>query len=264
MDRTLEKYREFSQVLDRLRVECPWDREQTWESLRTMTIEEVYELADAIANNDVPNVKKELGDVLLHIAFYAKIAKEKGLFDMADVLEALSEKLIYRHPHIFGTVEAADAEAVSRNWEQLKLKEKGGNKGVLAGVPNSLPALIKAYRIQGKAKGVGFDWGNVAPVWDKVKEELDEFRAETEVNNRDAMEDEMGDILFSIVNICRFYKINPENALERTNRKFMRRFSYVEEQAFAQGRSLSEMSLEEMDTLWDEAKSIENEKKQGE
>lgn len=257
MDKTLQKYKEFTEVLDRLREECPWDREQSWETLRTMTIEEVYELADAIANNDVPNVKKELGDVFLHIAFYAKIAKEKGYFDMADVLQSLSEKLIYRHPHIFGNVEVADADAVSRNWEQLKLKEKDGNKSVLSGVPNALPALIKAYRIQGKAKGVGFDWNNVAPVWDKVKEELDEFREEADASNRDAMEDEMGDILFSIVNICRFYKINPEDALERTNRKFIRRFSYVEEQTIAKGRSMKDMSLDEMDVLWNEAKRIE-------
>lgn len=257
MDKTLQKYKEFTEVLDRLREECPWDREQTWETLRTMTIEEVYELADAIANNDVPNVKKELGDVFLHIAFYAKIAKEKDYFDMADVLQSLSEKLIYRHPHIFGNVEVADADAVSRNWEQLKLKEKDGNKSVLSGVPNALPALIKAYRIQGKAKGVGFDWNNVAPVWDKVKEELDEFRVEADASNRDAMEDEMGDILFSIVNICRFYKINPEDALERTNRKFIRRFSYVEEQTLAKGRSMKDMSLDEMDVLWNEAKRIE-------
>lgn len=257
MDKTLQKYKEFTEVLDRLREECPWDREQTWETLRTMTIEEVYELADAIANNDVPNVKKELGDVFLHIAFYAKIAKEKDYFDMADVLQSLSEKLIYRHPHIFGNVEVADADAVSRNWEQLKLKEKDGNKSVLSGVPNALPALIKAYRIQGKAKGVGFDWNNVAPVWDKVKEELDEFREEADASNRDAMEDEMGDILFSIVNICRFYKINPEDALERTNRKFIRRFSYVEEQTIAKGRSMKDMSLDEMDVLWNEAKRIE-------
>lgn len=257
MDKTLQKYKEFTEVLDRLREECPWDREQTWETLRTMTIEEVYELADAIANNDVPNVKKELGDVFLHIAFYAKIAKEKDYFDMADVLQSLSEKLIYRHPHIFGNVEVADADAVSRNWEQLKLKEKDGNKSVLSGVPNALPALIKAYRIQGKAKGVGFDWNNVAPVWDKVKEELDEFRVEADASNRDAMEDEMGDILFSIVNICRFYKINPEDALERTNRKFIRRFSYVEEQTIAKGRSMKDMSLDEMDVLWNEAKRIE-------
>ena len=263
MERTLEKYREFAVVLDRLREECPWDREQTWETLRTMTIEEVYELADAIANNDVPNVKKELGDVFLHIAFYAKIAHERGLFDMADVLESLSEKLIYRHPHIFGNVEANDSEAVTRNWEQLKLKEKDGNKSVLSGVPNALPALIKAYRIQGKAKGVGFDWNSVDGVWQKVREELDEFKAEVDVNNRDAMEDEMGDILFSIVNICRFYKINPEDALERTNRKFIRRFTYVEQETLAKGRNMRDMSLEEMDALWDEAKRIEREGQDG-
>jgi XTP/dITP diphosphohydrolase len=259
MERTLNKYKEFSDVLDKLRIECPWDREQTWETLRTMTIEEVYELADAIADNDVPNVKKELGDVFLHIAFYAKIAQEQGLFDMADVLQSLSEKLIYRHPHIFGDVKADDAEAVSRNWEKLKLKEKDGNKSVLSGVPKALPALIKAYRIQGKAKSVGFDWNTVDGVWQKISEELDEFKREVGVDNRDAMEDEMGDILFSVVNLCRFYKINPEDALERTNRKFIRRFSYVESRTLANGRDIKDMTLAELDAIWDEYKQIEKE-----
>ncbi len=244
-------------MLDRLRIECPWDRQQTWKSLRTQSIEEVYELSDALMKEDVQNVKKELGDVLLHVAFYAKIASEQGFFDIADVLESLTNKLIYRHPHVFGEAKAESAAEVTSNWEQLKLKEKGGNKTVLSGVPDALPALIKAYRIQGKAKGVGFDWNAADEVWDKVNEELGEFRAEVEAGNTDGMEDEFGDILFAIINLARHYKINPENALERTNQKFIRRFNYLESKTIAQGRSLKDMTLEEMDAIWDEAKRIE-------
>lgn len=257
VDRKLTNFAAFLEVLDRLRVECPWDREQTWDSLRTQTIEEAYELADALQKHDDPNVKKELGDVLLHIAFYAKIADEQGKFDIADVLESLTQKLIYRHPHVFGGEKAADAAEVLSKWEQIKLTEKDGNKTVLAGVPDALPALIKAYRIQGKAKGVGFDWGASGPVWDKVQEELGEFRAEVEAGNTDAMEDEMGDILFSIINLARHYKINPENALERTNQKFIRRFNYLEQHTIAKGKNLKDMTLEEMDALWREAKMLE-------
>lgn len=253
----MESFDRFNEILDRLRKECPWDREQTWESLRTMTIEEVYELADAIQKNDVADVRKELGDVFLHIAFYSKIADEKGLFDLNDVFSSLCEKLIYRHPHIFGNVDAKDTDTVLKNWETLKLKEKGGNKSVLAGVPSALPALIKAGRIQDKARGVGFDWEEREQVWDKVKEELAEFRAEVENNNPDAMEDEFGDVLFSLINVARHYKINPENALERTNKKFINRFNYLESKTIAQGKDLKSMSLAEMDQLWNEAKALE-------
>lgn len=259
-ERTIEKYKEFDAVLERLRKECPWDKVQTWKSLRTNTIEEVFELSEALVNNDDNNVRKELGDVFLHVAFYAKIAEEEGKFELADVLESLTEKLIYRHPHIFGNVEANDAETVSRNWEQLKLKEKDGNKGVLSGVPSSLPALIKAYRIQGKAKGVGFDWDEPEQVWDKVKEEINEFKAEVAAGNRDAMEAEFGDVLFSIINLARQYNINPEDALERTNRKFIKRFNYLEQKTIKQGVNLKDMSLEEMDKIWDEAKTLEHKK----
>lgn len=244
-------------MLDRLRTECPWDREQTWDTLRTLTIEEVYELADAISKHDDANVKKELGDVFLHIAFYAKIANEQSKFDLADVLESLSQKLIYRHPHIFGSAQAETAEAVTRNWEALKLKEKDGNKSVLSGVPDALPALIKAYRVQGKAKGVGFDWEMPEQVWDKVSEELGEFRAEVEAGNADGMEAEFGDLLFSLINLARHYKINPENALERTNRKFISRFNYLESKTIKQGIDLKDLTLAEMDRYWDEAKMLE-------
>ncbi|MDO4461888.1 MAG: nucleoside triphosphate pyrophosphohydrolase [Bacteroidia bacterium] len=261
MNKFISSYNRFAEVLDRLRVECPWDRKQTWESLRTMTIEETYELADAIAKSDVPNVKKELGDVFLHIAFYAKIASEQQLFSFADVLDALTDKLIYRHPHIFSDTKADDAETVIQNWEKLKLKEKDGNKSVLAGVPDALPALIKAYRIQGKAQGVGFDWETADQVWDKVREEMDELKVEVEADDKDKMEAEMGDLLFAVVNLARKLHINPENALERTNRKFISRFSYLEENTIKKGKDLKEMSLAEMDVLWDEAKRLERLKK---
>ncbi|MCF0190043.1 MAG: nucleoside triphosphate pyrophosphohydrolase [Marinilabiliaceae bacterium] len=256
----VESYNRFADVLDRLRVECPWDKKQTWETLRTMTIEETYELAEAISQNDVPNVKKELGDVFLHIAFYAKIATEQQLFSFADVLDTLTDKLIYRHPHIFGNVEAETAEEVTRNWEKLKLKEKDGNKSVLSGVPTTLPALIKAYRIQGKAQGVGFDWDEASQVLDKVNEELNELRVEIDAADSDKMEAEMGDLLFAVINLARKLHINPENALERTNKKFIRRFSYLEEHTIKQGRDLKDMSLAEMDLLWNEAKQLERNK----
>ena len=258
---TMKSYEEFANVLKRLRKECPWDKVQTWKSLRTQTIEEVYELTDALQKNDVENVKKELGDVFLHVAFYAEIAEEQGLFDLSDVIKQLTEKLIYRHPHIFGNVEANDAETVSRNWEKLKLKEKDGNKSVLSGVPNALPALIKAYRIQGKAKGVGFDWDTPEGVWDKVREETEEFRKEVESNDRDKMEAEFGDMMFSLINLARQYKINPEDALERTNKKFISRFNYLESQTIAKGIDLKDMTLPEMDKFWDEAKALEREGK---
>lgn len=244
-------------TLDILRVECPWDRKQTNESLRPNTIEEVYELCDALINEDNANIKKELGDVLLHILFYAKIGEEKGVFDIADVADALNTKLIFRHPHVFGSTEVGDANEVAQNWEQIKLKEKGGNKTVLAGVPAALPAMIKADRIQEKAANVGFDWEQPRQVWAKVREEVEELSQEIDSMNREQMEEEMGDVLFSIINAARLYKINPENALEKTNKKFISRFNHVESRAKEMGRNLKDMTLAEMDELWNEAKTLE-------
>lgn len=243
-------------TLDILRVQCPWDKKQTNESLRPNTIEEVYELCEALVNNDDKNIRKELGDVLLHVLFYSKIGEEKGAFDIADVAEALNEKLIFRHPHIFGDVKATSAHQVEQNWEQIKLKEKDGNRTVLAGVPTSLPAMIKAYRVQEKAANVGFDWAEPSQVWQKVKEEISEFEAEVAYANKEKMEQEMGDVLFSLINAARLYGINPENGLEKTNQKFIKRFNYIEGVARKAGKNLNEMSLEEMDTLWNEAKTM--------
>lgn len=245
-------------TLDILRVECPWDRKQTNESLRPNTIEETYELCDALISNDSATIKKELGDVLLHILFYSKIGEEKEQFDICDVAESLNNKLIFRHPHVFGNVKVENAHDVEQNWEQIKLKEKDGNRTVLAGVPTALPALIKADRIQEKAANVGFDWENREQVWQKVKEEINEFETESAKMDRDKMEQEMGDVLFSLVNAARLYGINPENALEKTNRKFTKRFNYIEQKAKALGRSLKEMTLAEMDSLWNEAKQFDN------
>ena len=253
-DEKLEAFGRFLDILDELRVKCPWDRKQTNESLRPNTIEEVYELCDALIQSDKKNICKELGDVLLHVAFYAKIGEETGDFDMADVCNQLSDKLVFRHPHVFGDAQAETAGQVSQNWEQIKLKEKDGNKTVLSGVPSALPSLIKAYRVQDKARNVGFDWAEREQVWDKVKEEIDEFQAEVANMDADKAEAEFGDLMFSLVNAARLYHINPDNALERTNQKFIRRFTYVEEHSIRQGRSLKDMSLAEMDTLWDEAK----------
>lgn len=244
-------------VLDRLRKDCPWDRVQTNLSLRANTIEEVYELADALIAEDDANIRKELGDVLLHVLFYSKIGEEKEAFDIVDVCDALNTKLIYRHPHVFGQVKADDAATVMDNWEALKLKEKDGNKTVLGGVPRSLPALIKAFRIQEKAAHVGFDWENREDVWDKLLEELAEFRAEAICGDKDAMEAEMGDIFFALINAARLYDINPENALERTNRKFISRFNHVERRAKEEGLNLKDMTLAQMDKFWDEAKKLE-------
>lgn len=252
----LEAIGNFLDVLDILRVKCPWDAKQTNESLRPNTIEEVFELCDALINDDTPNVKKELGDVLLHIAFYSKIAEEKNQFDIADVADALVDKLKFRHPHIFGDVKADSAEEVAQNWEQIKLKEKNGNKTVLSGVPASLPALIKANRIQEKARNVGFDWETREQVWSKVKEEISEVETEIETLNQEALENEFGDLLFSVVNAARLYGVNPENALEKTNKKFIHRFNYVEQKAKELGISLNDMSLEQMDRFWEEAKGI--------
>lgn len=241
-------------IMDELREQCPWDMKQTMESLRHLTIEEVYELGDAILDGDLEEVRKELGDIMLHLVFYAKIGSEKGAFDVADVLNGICEKLISRHPHIYGDVKVADEEEVKANWEKLKLKE--GKKSVLEGVPRSLPAMVKAQRIQDKARGVGFDWDNADQVWDKVQEELAEFKHEAD-NNTDKIEDEFGDLLFSLINYARFKGINPEDALERTNKKFIRRFQYLETESQKDGKKLGEMTLDEMDEYWNRAKDSE-------
>lgn len=244
-------------TLDILRVKCPWDRKQTNQSLRPNTIEEVYELSDALMHDDSKNIRKEIGDVLLHVLFYSKIGEEKGDFDIADVANSLNEKLIFRHPHVFGTTEASDAHQVELNWEQIKLKEKDGNKTVLSGVPNSLPSLIKAYRMQEKAANVGFDWEERSQVWDKFKEEISEFEAEAANMDHDRMESEMGDVLFSLINVARLYGIHPDDALERTNAKFKQRFNHIEQAAAKKGVKLKDMSLAEMDKLWNEAKQLQ-------
>lgn len=252
----MEAFGRFLDILDELRVKCPWDRKQTNESLRPNTIEETYELCDALMRHDTHDICKELGDVLLHVAFYAKIGSETGDFDIKDVCDRLCEKLIFRHPHVFGDAKAETAGQVVENWEQLKLKEKDGNKTVLSGVPAALPSLIKAYRIQDKARNVGFDWEERSQVWEKVKEEIAEFQAEVEHMDKVKAEQEFGDVLFSLVNAARLYKINPDNALEQTNQKFIRRFNYVEAHSIKQGRNLKDMSLAEMDALWEEAKRL--------
>lgn len=252
----MEAFGRLLDVMDRLRAECPWDREQTNESLRANTIEEVHELSDAILNSLPDEIKKELGDVLLHIVFYSKLGEEQGQFDVADVCHSLCDKLIYRHPHIYGNTEASDTEAVLANWEQLKQKEKGGNKTVLSGVPASLPTLIKAYRIQDKARGVGFDWEDRQHVWTKVREELCELEEALESKTQQEAEGEFGDFLFSLINAARLYKLNPDNALEQTNQKFIRRFGYIEQKAQEQGTQLQEMTLADMDFLWNEAKAL--------
>ena len=250
----MEAFGRFLDVLDELREKCPWDRKQTNESLRPNTIEEVYELCDALINDDDINICKELGDVLLHVAFYAKIASEKGLFDMKEVCDRLCDKLIFRHPHVFGAVEVENAAQVSENWEQLKLREKGGNKRVLSGVPSGLPSIVKAYRIQEKVCNVGFEWDDAQGAWEKLLEEIDELKAELDCGDHDLAEAELGDLLFAAINVARMNGLSPDNALERTNQKFIRRFNYVEEGAIVQGRNLKEMTLEEMDALWDESK----------
>ncbi len=253
----MESFERLLDIMDELREKCPWDQKQTLESLRKLTIEEVYELGDAILRSNLNEVKKELGDLLLHIIFYAKIGSETNSFDIGDVIDNLTEKLIYRHPHVFGETKVADAIEVEQNWEALKLKEKDRGRRVLEGVPDALPALVKANRIQEKARGVGFDWEEKQQVWDKVKEELEEFEAEVRADHKKNMENELGDLIFSIVNVARLYDIDPESALERTNQKFIRRFNYLEEQTLLKGRSLHSMSLAEMDFFWDEAKEIE-------
>lgn len=256
----LEQFQRLLEIMTELRAKCPWDKKQTFESLRTLTIEETYELADAIIKEDKSEIRKELGDILLHIVFYAEMGSETEDFDIYDVCFGLCEKLIYRHPHIFADVTANDSETVMQNWETLKLKEKGGNKSVLSGVPNSLPALIKAHRIQDKARSVGFDWEHREQVWEKVQEEINEFKTEIAAMDKDKMEAEFGDLLFSLINAARLYDINPENALERTNRKFSSRFNYLESKTITLGKDLKKMTLAEMDVIWEEAKKMENEK----
>ena len=251
----LQAFERLLDIMDELREKCPWDRKQTFETLRHLTIEETYELGDAILDNDLEEVKKELGDLLLHIVFYAKLGSEKKAFDIADVANEIADKLIHRHPHSYGETEVEDAEQVVKNWEAIKLKE--GKKSVLEGVPKTLPALVKAYRIQDKVSGVGFDWDKTEAVLDKVKEELDELSTEIESGDSYQMEAEFGDVMFSLINYARFLKINPENALERTNKKFIKRFSYIEEKADESQRKVSELSIEEMEVLWQEAKKIE-------
>lgn len=244
--------------MDDLRAKCPWDREQTFESIRPLTIEETYELSEGILEKDYNLIRKELGDLLLHIVFYSKIAEEDNRFDIVDVINSLCDKLIYRHPHIYGNVKVNDASEVVENWEQLKIKEKDGNKTVLSGVPTALPALIKANRIQEKVRAVGFDWDERSQVWDKVQEELNELRHEVEVTkSTDDIEKEFGDLLFSVVNAARLYGVDPETALERTNRKFMKRFTYLEQQTIQMGRSLKDMTLDEMNEIWEEAKRFD-------
>lgn len=242
-------------IMDELREQCPWDKKQTMETLRHLTIEEVYELGDAILDNDLEEVKKELGDLLLHIVFYARIGSETNNFDIADVCNTISDKLIERHPHIYSDVIVENEDDVKRNWEQIKLKEKG-KTSVLQGVPMSLPAMVKANRIQDKVAGVGFDWEAPNQVWEKVEEELHEFKIEADKGNRDQMENEFGDVLFSLINYARFLKINPENALERTNKKFIKRFQYLEAKSVEINKKLSDMTLEEMDVFWEEAKKV--------
>ena len=242
-------------IMDELREQCPWDKKQTMESLRHLTIEETYELGDAILDKDLNEVKKELGDVLLHLVFYAKIGSETKDFDIADVCNSICEKLIHRHPHIYGDVKVEDEAEVKRNWEQIKLKEGKGKTSVLEGVPKSLPALVKANRIQDKVAGVGFDWEQPEQVWEKVEEELQEFKDEVKTNDIDKMQSECGDVLFSLVNYARFKNINPENALERTNKKFTKRFQYLEEKAKSLNKNLKDMTLAEMDVFWEEAKT---------
>ncbi len=255
-EQKLEAFSRLLDVLDELREKCPWDRKQTNESLRVNTIEETYELCAAIMSGNDQELKKELGDVLLHIVFYAKIGEEKGSFDIADVCNALCDKLIFRHPHVFDTVEAETSEEVEKNWEQIKLKEKDGNKSILGGVPANMPALAKAHRIQDKARNAGFDWDQREQVWDKVEEEFNELREEVKTADQDKMEAEFGDLFFSLINAARLYKINPDNALERTNQKFIRRFNYLEQEANKRNLKLNDMTLAEMDHFWDEAKGM--------
>jgi MazG family protein len=256
MEEKLQAFERLLKIMDELRIKCPWDREQTFDTLRNLTIEETYELADAVLRKDLKEMRKELGDLLLHIVFYARIAADQKVFDIKDVIDSICEKLIYRHPHVFGTVDVKDdPEIVKENWEELKQHE--GNKSVLSGVPMSLPALIKANRIQEKVKAVGFDWDVREQIWDKVREELDELLEEIEAGNKPEIEMEFGDLLFSVVNAARLHGVDPETALEKTNRKFMNRFNYLENNTIKKGLSLKEMTLSEMNEIWEKAKKFD-------
>ena len=256
MDKRLIAFERLLQIMDDLRTQCPWDMKQTIESLRMLTIEETYELSEAIQDGNMQEIKKELGDLLLHIVFYSKIGSEKKEFDITDVIDHICEKLVYRHPHIYGDVVVANADDVSKNWEELKLKEKGGNKTVLGGLPKGLPSIIKAKRIQDKARGVGFDWDEKEQIWDKVNEEIQELKDEIAVMDKEKMEAEFGDVFFSLINAARLYGINPDDALEKTNKKFIQRFNYLEQQTIAKGKSLKEMNVDQMNVYWNEAKNI--------
>lgn len=256
MDQRLAEFKRLLEIMDELREKCPWDKIQTLETLRNLTLEEAYELADAITKNDHDDIKKELGDLLLHIVFYAKIGSETKSFDIRDVIESINNKLIYRHPHVFGNVKVADENEVKENWEHLKISES--NKTVLSGVPVSLPALIKANRIQDKVKGVGFDWEEKTQIWEKVMEELKELKDEIHKSDQDKIESEFGDLFFSLVNAARLYGVDPETALEKTNRKFTKRFNYLESKTMSVGRSLKSMSLDEMNVIWEEAKNFDD------
>jgi MazG family protein len=258
INQQLDEFKRLLEIMDELREKCPWDREQTLESLRKLTIEETYELGDAILKSDLQEIKKELGDLMLHIVFYAKIGSEKGAFDMGDVLEGINKKLIYRHPHVFGDVDVdGSPKKVEENWEALKLKEKGGNRRVLEGVPAAMPALVKANRIQEKASGVGFDWEYKEQVWNKVKEEINELAHEIDQVDKDKIEAEFGDLFFVMVNAARLYGVDPEAALERTNLKFIKRFNFLESKTLMEGKDLHKMSLAEMDKIWEAAKKEE-------
>jgi len=256
-DKSCEEFRKLLDIIDELRVKCPWDMKQTNESLRKLTIEETYELADAVSSGDDTAIRNELGDLMLHIVFYAKIGSEKNLFSMANVLNGINKKLIYRHPHVFGKVEVSDASEVEKNWEHLKMKEHSEYKPVLSGVPSSLPAIVKANRIQEKVRGVGFDWEVRSQIWDKVLEEVTELKDEIDNHNTESIESELGDVLFSIINASRLYGIDPEAALEKTNRKFIKRFNYLEKETIVKGKSLHDMSLDEMNVIWDQAKKLD-------
>ncbi len=255
-EKKTEAFGRLLDIMDELREKCPWDREQSFDSLRNLTIEETYELADAIMEKDINSIRKELGDLLLHIVFYSKIGSESGNFDIAEVCDSLCEKLVFRHPHVFGDTKVNDSQHVVENWEDLKIRE--GNKTVLGGVPTSLPAMIKANRIQEKARAVGFDWDEREQIWDKVNEELDELRQVIKEGTRESIEDEFGDLFFSLINAARLYQVDPETALERTNKKFIKRFNYLEQQTLHKGKSLRDMNLEEMNIIWEQAKAFDD------
>lgn len=256
MDVRLIAFERLLNIMDDLRAKCPWDQKQTFESLRHLTIEETYELSDAILKGDKNEIKKEIGDVLLHLVFYSKLGSETKDFDITDVINSLCEKMIFRHPHIYGDVKVENSEEVIQNWEKLKQKE--GNKGALSGVPNSMPSLLKALRIQDKARAIGFDWEDPNQVWEKVQEELGELQVEVKANHQEKLENEFGDVFFALINYARFLNVNPEDALEKTNKKFISRFNYMEQKILAQGRALADCSLTEMDVFWNEAKKLEN------